>query len=86
MARKESFILSAYTVNPLADSEQIKGYRVSRKGRRGYSTSLPPEWIRRNGLKPGDPLEIRQAPGSEDLVIRKADNSTSGQTTAREQH
>lgn len=62
----------------------VKEYIVNKRGMKNIVVSLPPVWIRRNDLKAGDRIEFLQSPDSDDLVIRKADNSTSGQTTARD--
>lgn len=50
----------------------IKTYKVGQSGSdTKLMVSLPPVWLEKNNIQPGDTLEFCQAPGSSDLVIRK---------------
>ncbi len=50
---------------------QVKRYRVGARGERGVVVSLPPTWLRKHGIKPGDDIEFMEAAGRDELVLRK---------------
>lgn len=62
----------------------IREARVGKKGARGVMISLPKAWAAYAGIRAGDTLGLFQQPGSDDLIVRKMNTSTSGQNSARE--
>lgn len=52
----------------------IKTYRVGQTDSvTRLLVSLPPVWLEKNNIQPGDMIEFCQEPGSNDIVIRKVE-------------
>jgi bifunctional DNA-binding transcriptional regulator/antitoxin component of YhaV-PrlF toxin-antitoxin module len=48
----------------------VKAYKIRACGKRGYTLTLPAEWIARNGLVPGDTLDLH-VDGSKIIIVAK---------------
>ena len=48
----------------------IRQYKLCKRGLRGCTICLPSCWVNSNGLEKGDKLNLYQAPGSSDIIIR----------------
>lgn len=55
---------------------KIREYRVMPRGRRGGCITLPPEWLRDNGITDGDVIEVFRTGGDEDTLILKRATGT----------
>jgi len=59
-----------------ANSVKIREYRVMPRGQRGGCITLPPEWLRDNGISNGDTIEVFRTGGNDDVLILKRVSAT----------